>query len=74
MCLSVTALAGATRTLCPQLSYQKKALDIRIKINVGIELKMLSSKVMTFVAHLVKGCLFECWVEARLVECRGRLA
>ena len=50
VCLSVTALAGATRTLRPQLRYQKKALDARIKYAVGIELKFLSSKVMT-VAH-----------------------
>ena len=47
MCLSVSALAGATRTLRPQLRYQKKALDARIKQTVGIELKFLSSKVMT---------------------------
>ena len=47
VCLSVTALAGATRTLRPQLRYQKKALDTRIKLNLGIELKILSSKVMT---------------------------
>ena len=47
VCLSVTALAGATRTLRPQLRYQKKALDARIKIKDGIELKVLSSKVMT---------------------------
>ena len=50
--MSVTALAGATRTLQAQLRYQKKALDTRIKTNVGIELKVLSSKVMTVVAHL----------------------
>ena len=31
VCLSVTVLAGATRTLRPQLRYQKKALDARIK-------------------------------------------
>ena len=43
----VTALAGATRTFRPQLRYQKKALDARIKINMGIELKCLASKVMT---------------------------
>ena len=47
VCVSATALAGATRTLRAQLRYQKKALDTRIKINVGIELKVLSSKVMT---------------------------
>ena len=47
VCLSVAALAGATRTLRPQLRYQKKALDARIKIKDGIKLKFLSSKVMT---------------------------
>ena len=47
VCLSVTALAGATPTLRPQLRYQKKALDARIKIKAEIELKFLSSKVMT---------------------------
>ena len=47
VCVSVTALVGATRTLRPQLRYQKKALDARIKINIGIELKCLASKVMT---------------------------
>ena len=36
VCVSVTALAGATHTLRPQLRYQKKALDARIKINIGI--------------------------------------
>ena len=44
VCLSVTALAGATRTLRPLIiRYQKKALDARIKIKGGIELKFLSS-------------------------------
>ena len=46
VCVSVTTLAGATRTLRAQLRYQKKALDTRISITVGIELKVLSSKVM----------------------------
>ena len=45
--MSVTALAGATRTLRPQLRYQKKALDARINLKNRIELKLLSSKVMT---------------------------
>ena len=31
VCVSATALAGATRTLRAQLRYQKKALDTRIK-------------------------------------------
>ena len=47
VCLSDTALAGATRTLRPQLRYQKKALDARIKLKYGMELTFLSSKVMT---------------------------
>ena len=47
VCVSVTALAGATRTLQPQLRYQKKALDTRINLKNGIELMLLSSKVMT---------------------------
>ena len=47
VCLSVTTLAGATRTLRAQLRYHKKALDTRIKLTVGTELKVLSSKVMT---------------------------
>ena len=44
VCLSVTAPAGATRTLWAQLRYQKKALITRIKINVGIELKLDTKK------------------------------
>ena len=47
VCLSVTTLAGATRALRAQLRYQKKALDTRIKLTVGIQLKVLNSKVMT---------------------------
>ena len=31
VCVSVTALAGAMRTLRAQLRYQKEALDARIK-------------------------------------------
>ena len=46
MCLSVTALAGATRALRPKLRYQKKALDARNKLKDGIELKFRQ-----FVAH-----------------------
>ena len=40
------------RTLRAQLRYQKKALDTRINITVGIELKDLSSKVM--IVHFSK--------------------
>ena len=47
VCLSVTALAGAPRTLQPQVRYQQEALDARIKTNVGISPSILSSRVMT---------------------------
>ena len=47
VCLSVTALAGTSRALRPQVRYQPKALDARNKKNVGISLSTLSSKVMT---------------------------
>ena len=47
VCLSDTALAGAKRTLRPQLRYQNKALDARIKLIYVIELTFLSSKAMT---------------------------
>ena len=36
LCVSVTALAGATRTLRPQLRYQKKALDARINLKMEL--------------------------------------
>ena len=44
VCVSVTALAGAMRTLRPQLRYQKEVVK---GSKAGIELKLLSSKVMT---------------------------
>ena len=47
VCLSVTALAGAPRTLQPQVRYQQEALDARIETNVGISPSILSSRVMT---------------------------
>ena len=36
VCLSVTARAGAKRTIRAQLRYQKKVLNTRIKINIAI--------------------------------------
>ena len=47
VCLSVTVLAGAVCTLRARPRYQKKALDVRNKINIAIWIKMFSSRVMT---------------------------
>ena len=47
VCVSVTALASATNALKAKVRYQRKALDAGNKINVGIELKILGSTVMT---------------------------
>ena len=47
VCESVTALAGASRALQPQVRYQPKALYARNKKNGGFSLSTLSSKVMT---------------------------
>jgi len=47
VCVSVTALASAKNALKAKVRYQQKALD---KINVGIELKILGSKVMTVIS------------------------
>jgi len=51
-CLCVCyALASATNALLKaKVRYQQKALDAGNKINVGIELKILSSKVMTVIS------------------------
>ena len=46
VCVSLTALASATNALKAKVRYQQKALDAGNKINVGIELKVLGSKVM----------------------------
>ena len=46
VCVSVTALASATNALKAKVRYHQKALDAGNKINVGIELKILGSKVM----------------------------
>ena len=50
VCLSVTALASTTNALKAKVRYQQKALDAGNKINVGIELKILGSKVMTVIS------------------------
>ena len=46
----VTALTSATNALKAKVRYQQKALDGGNKINVGIELKILGSKVMTVIS------------------------
>jgi len=48
--VSVTALASATNALKAKVRYQQKVLDAGNKINVGIELKILGSKVMTAIS------------------------
>jgi len=48
--VSVTALASATNALKAKVRYQQKVLDAGNKINVGIELKILHSKVMTVIS------------------------
>jgi len=45
--VSVTALASTTYALKAKVRYQQKALDAGNKMNIGIELKILDSKVMT---------------------------
>ena len=52
MCVSVTALASATNALKAKVRYQQKALDAGNKIKVGMELKILGSKVMTVISLL----------------------
>jgi len=50
LCVSVTALVGATSPLKAKIRYQQKALDPGNKRNIGIELKVLGSKVMTVIS------------------------
>ena len=50
VCVCVTALASATNALKAKVRYQQKALDAGNKINVGIALKILGSKVMTVIS------------------------
>jgi len=49
VCVSVTALASATNALKAKVT-NRKALDAGNKLNVGIELKILGSKVMTVIS------------------------
>ena len=48
VCVSVTTLASATNALKAKVRYQQKALDAGNKVNVGIELEILGSKVMSY--------------------------
>jgi len=48
--VSVTALAIAKYVLKAKVRYQQKALDTGNKVDVGIELKILGSKVTTVVS------------------------
>jgi len=50
VCVSATALASTMNALKAKLRYQQKALDVGNKINIGIELKILCSKVMTVIS------------------------
>jgi len=47
VCLLLLLLAGATSPLQAKVRHQQKALNVRNKMNVGLELKILSSIVMT---------------------------
>ena len=47
VCVCVTTLANATSPLKAKVRYQQKAFDVGNKINIGIKLKILSSKVVT---------------------------
>ena len=49
VCVCV-CLASATNALKAKVRYQQKALDAGNKINVGIELRILGSKVMTVIS------------------------
>jgi len=50
VCVRVTALVSTMNLLKAKVRYQQKALETGNKINVGIELKILSSKVMTVIS------------------------
>ena len=55
VCLSITALAGTTSPLKAKVRYQQKTLDVyreQFEIDVGTELKILSSKVTLTVISL----------------------
>jgi len=44
--VSVTAVVSTVSPLIGRVRYQQKVLDIGNKMNMGIELKILGSKVM----------------------------
>jgi len=46
VCVSVTTVVSTVSPLIGKVRYQQKVLDIGNKKNVGIELKVLGSKVM----------------------------
>ena len=50
VCVCVTTLASAMNTLKAKVSYQQKALNVGNKIDIRIELKILSLKVMTVIS------------------------
>jgi len=50
--VSFTALASATNALKVKVRYQKESTRCREQINVGIELKILGSKVMTVITYV----------------------
>jgi len=50
VCVSVTTLASVTNGLRAKVRYHQKALDTWNKSNVGNELKILGSKVMTVIS------------------------
>ena len=49
--MSVTTPVSATNALKAKVRYQQKALNVGNKIDVGIELNLLSSKVITDLAY-----------------------
>ena len=50
MCVSVTALTGIMSPLKAKVRSQQKALNEGNKLNVGIELKILSLKVVSIIS------------------------
>ena len=50
LCVSVTTLASAMNVLKAKVRCQQKALNAGNKINIGIKLKILDSKVLTVIS------------------------
>jgi len=50
VCVSVTALVSATNASQAKVRNQQKTLGVENKINVGIELKVLGSKIKTVIS------------------------